>query len=206
MLARPALGLRSVITFLALAGCASVEGDLARTKDADNEERVEAAVSLADGIAGEDPDYLAKRAEIGAALRALLDDRSGLVRQAAVDALARTEGKNAETALIDRLRDRDRWVRFAAARHLGKVGTAAAVEPLAVALRDDENPDVRRAAAQALGALRARAAAYDLYLALSDREYDVRFFAARALAEITGEDHGLDARRWREVVPGATGR
>jgi HEAT repeat protein len=184
------LGARRAAALLALvslsAGCASPEKDLAKTRDPDNEERVEGAVSLGARVAEGDPDWTARREEISRAIRALLDDKSALVRQAAVDALALIERGAATGALADRLRDRDPWVRYSAAKALGRVGTEAAAEPLGQALRLDESADVRAAAADALRRTRAVGQAYELYL---------------ALREITGKDLGFDPRAWREAIP-----
>jgi HEAT repeat protein len=199
----PRLLLPVVLLVLALTGggCASAEKDLRATGASKAEDRVLAASSIAAHVEAGDAGYTARKAELSKALRDMLDDRSALVRQAAIDALATVEGPEATAVLVDRLRDRDAWVRYAAAKALGRVGSPAAVEPLGAVLRQDESPDVRRAAARALEERKGEAAIYDLYLALSDPSPAVRFHAYLALRAITGKDYGLDARAWREVVP-----
>lgn len=187
---------------IALGGCASLDKDLKRAAAKESEDRLDAANSLAEHVGERDPDYLARRPEIVKALRSLLDDRSALVRQAAIGALGRVEGSSATSAFIDRLRDRDPWVRLAAAKELVHCAPDPVVtEALSATLRQDESVDVREAAAAALGALRAQSAVYDLYLAFSgDREPGVRFHAYHALCAITGKDFGLDAKAWRAFV------
>lgn len=70
--------------------------------------------------------------------------------------------------LIQALRDRDKWVRLAAARALGEIGTEA------------------------------KEAVPALIKAVGDEEEWVRFAAARALWEITGQDFGEEAEGWQE--------
>ncbi len=191
----------AVACVLGVAACGGPARHLEKTRHPENEERVEAAIALAEGIAEGDLAYLAQREEIVRALRALLEDRSALVRQAAIEALATVEGAAATGAIADRLRDRDPWVRRAAAKALGRAGTKEAAEPLAAALRTDESDDVRAAAAEALGKLGAEGALYDLYLGLSDRAPAVRYYSYLALRAITGRDLPPDPRLWREAVP-----
>jgi len=74
-------------------------------------------------------------------------------------------------------------VRSSAASALGQLGEAAAVEPLIVALRD-ENSYVRSSAASALGQLGEAAAVEPLISALSDADRSVCSSAARALGSL----------------------
>jgi HEAT repeat protein len=192
----------AVLALLLAAGCASPEKDLRGSSAKDSDDRLDAANSLAEHVDESDPAWLARRSEIVQALRSLLDDRSALVRQAAIGALGRVEGHAAAPAIIDRLRDREPWVRYVAAKELSRMGSVPeAQEPLTALLREDESADVRRAAADALGDLRVRGAVYDLYLALSDQAPGVRYHAYLALRAITGKDYGLDAKAWRAAVP-----
>jgi len=186
---------------LVVAGCSSAPKELERVRAEQNEDRLHAAADLAEGLsAGREP-YVSYREEVLRALRTLLDDRSALVRQGAIDNLARVQGRAAAAAIADRLRDRDPWVRYTAARRLGEIEAQIAAPALVEALRRDESEDVRRAAAQALGRIRADMAVRDLYLAFSeDASAGVRYFAHAALVEITGHDLGEDPKKWRAAI------
>ncbi len=195
----------ALVALLALVpGCASPEGELEDVRSDDQEDRIDAAIALAEGLDAKDPDYEATRAEIAAELHRLLDDKSALVRQVAIRELARVEGHAAAGAITRQLQNQDAWVRFAAVRTLGEIRAESAVESLAEILRKDESPDVRRAAAQALGKLKARSGIRDLYLALQDVPA-VRMHAYFALRDITGEDRGEDPRAWRAAIPRGPG-
>jgi hypothetical protein len=115
----------------------------------------------------------------------------------------------------------------AAARALGDLGDAAAVEPLLGALQDpdwhlrwvaaqglgrlkdgraaeplaaalkDRHWYVRRAAAEALGALADRPALLALIGALEDEHWYVRASAVAALRTATGQDLAPDPKAWR---------
>lgn len=196
--------LLALATVVAAAGCAAPDRLLLEARSARQATRIDAAIALAEGTDEQAPDFLARKEEIAAALRSLLEDRSALVRQVAVDSLFDVQGEAAAGAITDRLRDRDPWVRYAAAKRLGRLRAKTAAEALAERLRKDESVHVRRAAARALGAIGARSALRDLYLALGDTA-DVRLQAYLALKEITGEDHGEDPRAWRAAI-GAEGR
>jgi HEAT repeat protein len=201
---RPAQALLILLVALT-AGCASLPAEIEELHSSDQEDRIDAAISLAGRFTDRDPDVLAAKEEVARELRRLLDDRSALVRQVAVDSLATIEGKAASSALVDRLRDKDPWVRYAAARQLGALEARTAAELLADLLRRDESADVRRAAAQALAKIKARGALRELYLALQDDTPSVRYQAYVALRAITGEDHGEDPRAWRPLVPRGPG-
>lgn len=194
----------AALGLLSAAGCASPQKDIEEVRSDDQEDRIDAALSLAEGVTDGDPDYVAARPEIATRLRGLLDDKSALVRQVAIETLAAVEGKAAVGPIADRLRDRDPWVRYTAVRKLGQLDARAATEGLAEVLRKDESPDVRRAAAQALAKLQAKPALRDLYLALQDLPA-VRYHAYLALRAITGQDHGEDPRAWRAVLPRGAG-
>lgn len=103
-------------------------------------------------------------------------------------------------ALIAALDADDAATRRTAARVLGELGDAAAVGPL-IALLDGggDDDELRRQAAWALGRLGDAAAVEPLRRALDDRSRDVRWFAAWALAQITGApiDETLATRRSR---------
>ena len=84
---------------------------------------------------------------------------------------------------IAALKDKDEYVRKAAAYALGKIKDPRAVEPLIAALKD-HNSDVREAAAYALGKIKDPRAVEPLIAALKDEDSDVRKAAAEALGEI----------------------
>jgi HEAT repeat protein len=77
--------------------------------------------------------------------------------------------------------ERDRRIGAAAARALGQVGDARAVEPLIATLKDSDR-DVRCAAGEALGRARDARAVQPLIAALEDPY--VRWTAAKALGEV----------------------
>src|SRR5690349_21667176 len=93
---------------LLAGGCASPPKELDALRSKESKDRVEAAVTLSTKIVEGDEEYLPHRQEIAAGLRGLLDDKSALhegggalVRQVAIDALAKVEGKTAAPAIAD---------------------------------------------------------------------------------------------------------
>jgi HEAT repeat protein len=98
-------------------------------------------------------------------------------------------GAPAVESLIDALRHHDSLVRQVAARGLGQIGDARAVEPLIGALRGRE--DVRAVAAQALGQIDDGRAVEPLISALKDGGSNVRAAAARALGQL-GDVQAVD--------------
>ena len=80
-------------------------------------------------------------------------------------------------------------VRYNAARVLGEMGDANAVEPLIDILKNDRNGSVRLYAARALGELGEVSATMPLIESLrEDRNVDVRVRAARALGRLGGKE------------------
>jgi HEAT repeat protein len=98
----------------------------------------------------------------------------------------------AARALVRALTDPDRFVRWAAARTLGKIAPAEAesVVPALARLLGDPDPDVRLAAAAALERYGppARTALPDLIAALKAQDADFRLSAIRALRSIGLEE------------------
>jgi HEAT repeat protein len=86
-------------------------------------------------------------------LPALLDDPVAPVRAAAVSICARMNHGSRVTALIERLRDRDAWVRFVTVKTLATLGDTTALAPIVAALESDPAPHVRLAAIDAVGRL-----------------------------------------------------
>jgi len=84
---------------------------------------------------------------------ALLDDPVAAVRAAAVSTCARMNHGSRVTALIDRLRDRDAWVRFVTVKTLATLGDTQALAPIVATLESDPAPHVRLAAIEVVGRL-----------------------------------------------------
>jgi HEAT repeat protein len=106
---------------------------------------------------------------------------------------------NAVPDLIQTLQDSDSYVRYCAASALGSIGPGAvdAVPALTLLLKDN-NQLARHETISALGEIGpgAMQAVPALIQALGD-END-RYFASRALADITGQDFGEDAAAWQQ--------
>ncbi|MDE2142083.1 MAG: HEAT repeat domain-containing protein [Elusimicrobia bacterium] len=113
------------------------------------------------------------------ALRSLLGDPAGEVRDAAAAALARA-GQGDSSQFVDALKDPDEGVRAAGARSLGIIGRDG-LEPLKKALSSDASASVRAEAAEALGSFSDPASERLLSAALKDKSGRVRLAAARAL-------------------------
>jgi hypothetical protein len=105
-----------------------------------------------------------------------------LVRQQAVAALGRLQGRDVEPVLTAALADDDASVRMQAVRGLRGTGTETAVQALAGALRGDADPSVRLAALDALMSFPGRAMLQGLVNAAADPDARVRDAAARGLA------------------------
>lgn len=114
------------------------------------------------------------------ALRSLLSDPSGEVRDAAAVALARL-GRGDAAQFLEALKDPDEGVRAAGARSLGMIGREG-LEPLKKALASDASASVRAEAAAALGAFSDPTSTPLLAAALADKSGRVRLAAARSLA------------------------
>ena len=100
--------------------------------------------------------------------------------------------------LVNTLND-DSWqIRWQAVTELGDLKDPRAIEPLAKALREDENSYVRATAAWALGEIKDSRAIEPLIAALSDESHGVKKNAALALKTITGEDFGKDPKLWQQ--------
>ena len=154
-----------------------------RLKSSSEEERREAAMQLA-------------RFKSEAAFRALapaVNDPSAQVRAAVVASLAERGDESAVPVLAARLaRDKDQFVRKAAAYALGGFHEGERTAALAAALRD-KDPEVRAAAAISLGDHADAGAVAPLASALSDKNGFVRAQAARAL--------GVNGRAAVQTVP-----
>jgi HEAT repeat protein len=132
--------------------------------------------------------------EAFAALRAAVRDQDAVVRQAVAEAceclLGRATKEDVPT-LVTVLKDAEPFVRWQAARALGKVGSVSDTPEALAALKkaaEDKDPDVRRAAIKACELLLVDRATKDdgpaLIAALKDTEPFIRRHAARALGKV----------------------
>ncbi len=97
--------------------------------------------------------------------------------------------KTFEELLEELMNSPSEKIRYNAARVLGEMGDANAVEPLIDVLKNDKNGSVRLYAARALGELGEISATLPLIESLQeDRNVDVRVRAARALGRLGGEE------------------
>ncbi|MCI0490658.1 MAG: HEAT repeat domain-containing protein [Blastocatellia bacterium] len=114
-------------------------------------------------------------------LATALDDSSPLVRAAAIAGLGYTgDSTYAPSAAALLARDKDVFVRKAAAYALGRLGGPVATAGLIEALKDKKE-EVRGAAAAALGEYANPSAIEPLISSLGDKSDFVRAYAARAL-------------------------
>ena len=140
---------------------------------------------LARALAHADPDAAAFR------LSLLLDDEDRRVVPAVLQALAAVRAPGLDALLVNHLSDANAAVREAAARLLGDVGGARAVEFLAAAYRDEVNAAsaaARAAAVEALARIGGGPALEALRDALDDPDWAVRVGAAARLAGPGGPD------------------
>jgi HEAT repeat protein len=167
------------------------EGDDATAKDGDSDETALRTVSH-ETKSVEDPLLDALSANL-AALAQGLDDPDIVARRSAIDVLETLgpAGAPAAPSLVKALGDRDRFVRWSAARTLGKMAPAAAREavPALAGLLHDADMGVRLAAAGALERYGpdARGAVPGLAQTLSARDAQTRLAALVALDAIGPE-------------------
>lgn len=121
-----------------------------------------------------------------------------LVKQTAIQALAR-HGSAEDAALIAKQLDSPvEQIRLAAARGLQRLHNPAIADQLWKKLiREDEPAAVRVELAIALGQYATRDSFEALCSALDDRELAINLAAADSLRLITGADFGLEPGRWR---------
>jgi putative heme-binding domain-containing protein len=116
-------------------------------------------------------------------LRAKLDSTDANIRAAAISALADVGARDADDAIVKRLRDGDRRVCAAAALAAGRLALRSATEDL-LRLAVDTDPEVRRSSLEALRQLREPRAVPVMVAALGDAETAVK--ALEALGEVGG--------------------
>ena len=196
---RATAGLLCIVAALA-GGCGhastfgpTTEELLGRLDSPDPDVRREAIAELSEPRGGRE----GKFPELYATFTA---DEDATVRSAALRALGRCEASEQMGAVTAALDDEVPAVRRDAAVALDSVIADEAVEPLSRAALEDPSIGVRVAAVRALRHYRRPGVLATLMEALDDPEFSVRHQAGRSLAELTGEDAGTDARRWRRIL------
>lgn len=134
------------------------------------------------------------------AYAAMAADPAPTVRSAAVRALGRAGDSRYARTVADALKDGEETVRWDAAVALDSLADDQTVRPLAESATTDTSVDVRAAAAKALRHYPRKDVLDTLLRCLEDEAFCVRFQAAGALSELTGEAGGTDADRWREIL------
>lgn len=121
-------------------------------------------------------------------------------------AIVRTLGAYPTQATADLLRqavtDPEAEVRMAACEALAHQGGQEAVDLLSGLVRSDVDSDVRMAAIRALGQTKDPRAKQALGYALQEGDPALQRGAMLALQEITGQDFGGNAKKWREYLEG----
>ncbi|GAB4490567.1 MAG: HEAT repeat domain-containing protein [Thermodesulfovibrionales bacterium] len=115
----------------------------------------------------------------------MLTDPYEDVQEAAVDALTFQKDLLPVSGLRGMLKAGNAVLRRNAARVLGKIGAAGAVDDLGFALKD-ENTRVRKAGVEALSQIRTAEAVRYLTHALTDEDPDIRISATLSLGSIGG--------------------
>lgn len=137
------------------------------------------------------------RARAVRGLSAALGDEHREVQTSAIDSLGEIKDSAAVEPLIAALKRPDAKVRERAALALGEIRDPAAVEALIDRLYDESLP-TRLEVIRALAEIRDARAVEPLIAVLSDTHPDVRARAGNALEEITQQEFGTDATKWRE--------
>jgi HEAT repeat protein len=104
------------------------------------------------------------------------------VRAAAAAALGNLAGEDSNLRIA--LKDQDPWVRYFAARSLGRLGNAASVSALVEVVQTDSLNHVRIAALEALGKIGGAEAVTAVSSQLRSEDKDVARVAAQALQEM----------------------
>ena len=134
------------------------------------------------------------------AYAAMVDDPAATVRSAAVRALGRSGDSRFVKPVVAALKDSDKTVRWDAAVALDSLADDQAILPLSDRAVGDAHVDVRAAAAKALRHYRRREVLDTLLKCLEDPAFGVRFQAAEALRELTGESRGTESQQWRKIL------
>ncbi|QYK56573.1 MAG: MFS transporter [Fimbriimonadaceae bacterium] len=118
------------------------------------------------------------------ALIAFIEEHPELVEEETLEAVGDLRVPTAFPTVARFLQDPRSLLRRQAAKTLGKLGSADAVQPLSAAAMEQGDPDLRRAAIQALRLLGAVEAAPAIADALLDPHPSVRTAAAEAVSEL----------------------
>lgn len=98
----------------------------------------------------------------------------------------KSQGKNAEGALLRGLENKDPVVRFAAIRALGEIGSVKALEPIGRLFREEKNAELHKCCFEFFRRL-GMGAENELLAALGDEDKDLRCQAVIALGEAQSE-------------------
>lgn len=130
--------------------------------------------------------------------RAALNDGDPGVRAVAVRGLALHGSPDDVPAIVEQFQSKDRNLRWECARALQRLHNPVAVDPLTKALEVKAEPEgvIRTASAIALGQYAQGKSLDALIGALDDRDLSVNRAAQDSLRTLTGQDFGLDVRRW----------
>ncbi len=141
----------------------------------------------------------------------LAADDHPLVRCAAVRALGKAGDPKYFKDIVEAMSDESPAVRWDAAVAVDQILPAVreaggdpnlALRPLLNHATKDPSVDVRTASAKALGHFRERDAVQALVDCLDAAEMGLRYQAHLSLVELTGQDHGYDAAKWRPLLKG----
>lgn len=122
--------------------------------------------------------------EIGAKVIEHLREHPDLAEEETLEVLGECGAPESVQILAHYLEDPRSILRRAAAKSLGRLGDATAIEPLKEAAREAGDPDLRRAAIQALRILGASDSADVIGEALFDAHPSIRIAAAEAVSEL----------------------
>ena len=122
-----------------------------------------------------------------AELSRVISEDTPRVRAAAALAMASLDDRSSRESLIAALRDSDSWVRYFAAKSLGRRVSVESIPALSQLLGEEKLDHVRIAALQAIGQMSSREASEILESHLTDSNPDVARAAAAALKDQRAE-------------------
>lgn len=119
-----------------------------------------------------------------------------LVKSAAIRALAHHGDPTDALIIASQLDHEVTYVRLEAAKGLQRLHDPEVADKIWKHLDTEEEPSIRVELAIALGQYPRDAVFQALVLSLESRELAVNLAASDSLRTLTGQDHGIDARRW----------
>jgi hypothetical protein len=134
--------------------------------------------------------------------RAYRQEEDAALRAEIVRTLGRYPTPTTGEVLRQAVTDPEADVRSAACEALAQQGGPDAVDLLSSLVRGDVDQDVRLAATKALGQTKDPRAKEALKYALTEGNPALQRQAMLALREITGQDFGGNAKKWREYLEG----